>query len=231
MLVRHEVERAVGLQAKGYQLLRWLEKALDKGLITPEAAHAHATLEESAYAWIDRHYLNLPSAAQPAREDLLSFSKLFSTYLLNTFDLESNPGFRLSSPDAHCFCPYCTWMVRVPHLRPKKIGVADKKRAERMERGFILALAAETAQPAVDDLVEGLLHSPELREPLGLCAYAVDLLQRLKGIAIGTASLALWRSFAWTPQGSPKQGFTLSATAIMDAQQTILERLAVGQRR
>lgn len=40
MLVRDEVERAVRLQACGYQLLKWLEKALSDGFITPEAARA-----------------------------------------------------------------------------------------------------------------------------------------------------------------------------------------------
>jgi hypothetical protein len=92
VLVRHEIERAVELQAKGYQLLRWLEKALADGFIAPEAAHSYATLEESAYAWIERHYMNLPSSARPAREDLRPFSNLFSTYLSNTFDLDASPG-------------------------------------------------------------------------------------------------------------------------------------------
>lgn len=77
MLARPEIERAVELQARGYQLLRWLEKALDQGFIVPEAAHAYATMAESAYAWIERHYTHLPSAARPDREDLLPFSKLF----------------------------------------------------------------------------------------------------------------------------------------------------------
>lgn len=38
MLIRDEVENAVHLQACGYQLLKWLEKALTDGFITPEAA-------------------------------------------------------------------------------------------------------------------------------------------------------------------------------------------------
>jgi hypothetical protein len=228
MLDQQQVERAVALQAKGYQLLRWLEKALDDGFIAPETAHSYGSMQESAYAWIERHYMNLPPPARPAREDLHSFSKLFATYLVNTFDLEANPGKRLFSPHDHCFCPMCSWMVKVPHLRPKKLGAAHKKRAESMKRRFILGLASEYGVSASEEFVDRLIDDPSLREPIGLCAYAVDLLQRLDGIAVGPASLALWRSFAWTAKGSPKKGFALSATAVMDAQQTLVARLTSG---
>jgi hypothetical protein len=55
----------------------------------------------------------------------------------------------------------------------------------------------------------------------GLCAYAADLLDRLKGVAAGPASLALWRSFAWRPRGSPKKDFTLSTDGILAAQDSL----------
>lgn len=225
MLVRNEVARAVELQARGYQLLQWLEKALAEGFIAPEAAHTYARMEDAARAWIERHYLNLPDAARPEREDVPEFSRLFSTYLTSTFDLEEDPGMRLYSPDAHCFCPSCSWMVRVPHLRPKKVGADDKKVAERMKRGFLRKLALHASPPPRDAAVDEVLGDPTLREAVGLITYADDLLQRLRGVAVGPATLSLWRSFAWTPQGSPKKGFKLSTEAILLAQQTILARL------
>lgn len=225
MLVRERIERAVDLQARGYQLLRWLEKAFADGVIAPEAAHRFASMEDSACAWVERHYRELPAAARPAPEDLRAFGRLFSTYLTNTFDLDAQPGERLFSPDAHCFCPMCSWMVRVPHLRPKKLGTADKKVAERMKRSFVRALAAEIGAPASDEDVERVLRDPGLREAVGLVTYAADLLQRLEGVAVGPASLALWRSFAWTPEGSPRKGFTLSADAIMAALRTLRDHL------
>lgn len=229
MLVRAQVERAVELQAKGYQLLRWLEKALDGGFIAPEAAHRFGTMEESAHAWIDGHYLNLPKAARPEREDLVPFSRLFATYLVSTFDLDANPGERLFSPEAHCFCPMCSWMVKMPHLKPKRLGAADKRRAENMKRAFVHDLGIEIELPVSDELVASMARDPSLRDVLGLCAYAVDLLQRLEGVAVGPASLALWRSFAWTAQGSPRKGFVLATNAIMDAQDVLVERLRLGE--
>lgn len=228
MLVREQIERAVGLQAHGYQLLKWLEKSLNGGLILPEVVHAYATMEDSVQAWIERHYTTLPSLARPARDDLCAFSKLFFTYLASTFDLEAKPGERLFSPGAHCFCPMCSWMVRVPHLKPKKVSTADKKVADKMRRAFIRDLAAEIGAPATEESLEHMLEDPRLREAIGLCTYAHDLLRRLDGVAVGHASLVLWRSFAWTPKGSPKKGFILSTDAIMEAQEYLVKWLMRG---
>jgi len=225
MLVRDEVDRAVELQARGYRLLKWLDKALDDGFIAPEAAHVYASMEAAALAWIERQYLNLPSDTRPAREDLQPFSRLFATYLTNTFDLDDHPGQRLYSPDAHCFCPCCSWMVRVPHLKPKKVVAADKKVAEAMKRGLVRKLALSVHLSITDEAVEQILREPELREAVGMITYADDLLQRLNGIAVGPATLVLWRSFAWTLQGSPKKDFVLSTDIIMRAQQTVLDGL------
>jgi len=226
MLIRNEVENAVRLQACGYELLKWMEKALTDGFITPEAAGTYATSEDAAYAWLDKHYLNLPENARPERYDLRAFGNFFSTYLDCTFDLDATPGKQLYSPHAHCFCPICSWMVQKPHLRPKKVGAGDKKAAERMKRTFLIQLAAARGISVTEEMLDEMLQDPNLREAVGLCTYAADLLQRLKGRAVGAASLALWRSFAWTSQGSPKKGFVLTADEIMIAQDFLAERLS-----
>lgn len=228
MLSRDRVERAVRIHALGYRLLRWLEGALEKGFVAPEAAGAHAASGDAAFAWLDEHYHNLPEVARPERSELRELGNFFSTYLSSTFDLEARPGARLYSPDAHCFCPVCSWMVRRPHLRPKKVSDRDKKIAERMKRDLLLRLAASRGLPAADAAIDGMLLDPDLREPIALCTYAVDLLERLEGRANGAATLALWRSFAWTPGGSPKKRFVLSADAILGAEEILADRLAAS---
>lgn len=225
MLDRSEIEEAIELQTKGYELLRWLEKAFNDGFIAPEAVHSYGTLEESARAWITRHRTNLPESARPSVEQLGPFSRFFSTYLDSTFDLDANPGQQLYSPEAHCFCPLCSWMVKVPHLKPKKVYRSDKRRAEDMKRSFVVALAAELDRTLSNSEADGLLGHPDLPEPIALCTYASDLLRRIKGYAVGPATLALWRGFAWTPEGSPKKGFKLTADDIMAAQDLIRSSL------
>jgi hypothetical protein len=101
MLIRNEIENAVRLQACGYQLLKWLEKALTDGFIGPEAAGTYATSEEAAYSWLDKHYLNLPDKARPKRSDLRAFSNFFTTYLTSTFDLDAEPGELRAQPQDH----------------------------------------------------------------------------------------------------------------------------------
>jgi hypothetical protein len=226
VLIRNEIENAVRLQACGYQLLKWLDKALTDGFITPEAAGTYATSEDAAYAWLDKHYLNLPDKARPERSDLRAFSNFFSTYLACTFDLDAEPGERLYSPEAHCFCFMCSWMVKKPYLQPKKVGPGDKKAAERMKRTFLRRLAEARGFLVSDEMLDDMLQDPNLREPIGLCTYAADLLQRLKGWSAGAASLALWRTFAWTPQGSPKKNFVLTTDEIMIAQNILVESLS-----
>lgn len=229
MLIRDEVEKAVRLQACAYQILKWLEKALGDGFISPEAAGSYATSEDAAYSWLDKHYLNLPNGARPERSDLRAFSNFFSTYLDCSFELDAKPAKYLYSPDAHCFCPICSWMVQKPHLRPKKVSGSDKKVAERMKRTFLLRLAEARGISVNNEMLDNMLQDPNLRESIGLCTYATDLLQRLKGIAFGAASLALWRTFAWTSQGSPKKGFVLTTDEIMIAQDVLAERLSKSE--
>jgi hypothetical protein len=38
---------------------------------------------------------------------------------------------------------------------------------------------------------------------------------------VGPASLALWRTFAWTPKGSPRKDFTLTTEGILAAQASL----------
>src|SRR6185369_17912054 len=98
-----------------------------------------------------------------------------------TFDLDAKPEKRLYSPDAHCFCPICSWMVQKPYLRPKKVNTSDKKIAERMKRTFLVRLAKARGISVTDKLLNDMLHDRNLRESISLCTYAEDLLQRLKG--------------------------------------------------
>jgi hypothetical protein len=100
-----------------------------------------------------------------------------------------------------------------------------RKNATNLRRRFVCNLATELQIALSTDAVEQLLAEPDLREATHLCAYAVDLLDRLEGIGNGPASLALWRGFAWTKDGSPRKDFVLRADDVMSAQGVLRNRL------
>jgi hypothetical protein len=64
---RDAITRAVDLQRRSYQLLRWMTDAIDRGFISYGDAHEFASLSAATFVWIDRHYADLPPAATASR--------------------------------------------------------------------------------------------------------------------------------------------------------------------
>lgn len=230
MLAAADVELAVDLHARSYRLLLWLETALQRGIVSPHTAAEAASREDAAVHWISRYLPCLPPDARPEAAHLEAFCRLFSTWLECSFDFAEKPGEYLYSDGGHCFCPWCSVLLRRNHLTPRKVDRSAKKAAVAMQRAFVENLAMKLGIVLPGARLDALLDAPELRETLALCAYGADLLDRLRGFAGGAATLALWRTFAWTPQGSPKKGFVLRASAILDAQAILCERLAAAAR-
>jgi len=222
MLDQSEMRRLVDMQRRSYLLLKWMAKAVSEGFINFKTAHDYSTLPEAAEGWILGHYLNIPENARPPREDLPAFCDFFSTYLTNSLDLISNPGKQLYSPDAHCFCPMCSWLVDAPNLKTKKVQSTEKRRAQKMRVNALLDMAAEHGLDVGEEEITDLLNDRQTSEDASLVAYGYDLLQRAKGIANGPAVLVLWRGFAWNERGSPKHGFRLKAKLIVAAEERLL---------
>ncbi|MEM8670953.1 MAG: hypothetical protein AAGG48_25720 [Planctomycetota bacterium] len=225
------MRRLVDMQRRSYLLLKWMANAVSEGFVDFKTAHDYSTLPEAAEGWILGHYLNLPSGARPPREDLTAYCAFFSTYLTNSFELVSDPGKQLYSPDAHCFCPMCSWLVDAPRLKTKEVLSSDKRRANNMRVSALRSLATENqlndGKDVADLLVDRLIY-----EDASLLAYGYDLRQREKGIANGPAVLALWRGFAWDESGSPKRNFKLTAKSFVDSERRLLMLLkSTGDRR
>jgi hypothetical protein len=225
MFDARELDRALDLRQRGYRLLRWLIEAIDRGFVSFDAAHSYTTFPETAALWLDRHYLDLPIAARPAREDLRDFSRIFTSFLVASFDLVEQPGKRLYSPRAHCFCPCCSWLVAIPRLRPKRLRKADKLAARKLKQGWLIGLAFELKRDLSYAQADRAIDDPEQRVAISLGTYGADLLRRLAGESASPASLALWRGFAWTPQGSPIKEFELYAEDILAAERTMAARI------
>jgi len=215
---------AVDMQAKSYALLKWVGQGVSSGLLSFGTAHEYSTMPQAAADWIDIHYLNIPHGARVDRQDVQVFANFFSTYLENSFNLIADPGKIKFSPDAHCFCPMCSWMIDAPNLKTKSLSTADKKRAWKMQVYSILQLGIDCGAKLDESRAETIVA--ENGEATALLAYGHDLIQRLNATANGPAVLALWRRFAWNSSGSPKPKFRLSTKMILDAESDLQALLA-----
>lgn len=228
MLSEEEITIAVAIQNKSYKLLKWLEQAMTRDFISPRSAHINMSAPEVTGIWIRSHLHNIPEEARPSIADQVEFDRFcnfFSSYLLTSFDIVERPGMRLYSEDAHCFCPMCSYLVRVPHLQTKKLGGRDRKQAAKLKRDALQQLCLETDTAVPADKFEFLIHSPEYREATSTVAYGHQLVLRTVGEVKGPGALVLWREIAWTDQGSPKKKFALTAELILRARERVVAYL------
>ena len=222
MLPRDERILAVDIQKRSYKLIQWLAEAMSRGFISVSRAHGYASAADAALDWISEHYGNLPREARPDREHLRLFSNYFGSYVTTSFDLLSEPGVRLESR-CGCYCAFCSQVVNASHLKAKKPGNWDKKRAEEKCVARVRRLAAEAGLDlSPDDAVTLVTSTKDNLRNAAYSAYGQCLLERINGDEGGLYVLALWRMFAWKPEGSPIKGFTLEAEDVLDAEQKLL---------
>ena len=225
MFDKPSLTRALDPQRRCTALVRWLSQALREGLLDPETLLEARARPEVALGWLDRRFTDLPARARPARKDLADFSRLLSTALEGIYAFSPEPGQRLHSPGAHCFCPFCSWLVDAPHLTPKKLSARDKRRADRLEVDVVRGLSRELGLALDDAACVRIAGAPELREAVATAAWTKALLRRLEGLSEGPAALALWRRFAWTSTGAPKKAFELTPDTVLDAEARLAARI------
>src|ERR671932_423381 len=145
MLDPAELEEAVDLQQRSYELLLWVSRAIDRGFIAADKAHEYSSGRASAYDWLERHYFSLPASCRPAAqsgEELERYANVFASYLLTSFEIERTPRYRLESSHG-CYCDFCSRLVAAPRLRTKHVSAADKRRAQELKNAYVATLARE----------------------------------------------------------------------------------------
>jgi hypothetical protein len=220
MFSHDEIDRAVDLQRRSYNLLRWLSTAISKGIIQFDRAHDYLDAAAAAQEWIESHLLNLPPNCRPASDQLEPFARFFATYLTTSFELVEKPGERVTTY-CSCYCPMCTYLVAAPHLRARKVLRRDKERAQRLKVATLQQVAREHNVSLDQDQAMKLIDSPESALEVSLVAYGQQLVARTYGRSEGPAVLALWREIAWHKSGSPKKDFQLEAQSILSAEESI----------
>lgn len=219
------IESALDLQSRNYRLLRWLENALARHLVTPETAGGHGSGMDGAQEWLETHFDDLPEDVRGDRESLWRLAGFFTSSIEGTFELEAQPGTVLYSEDNHCFCPACSFMVQKPRLRPRQVTATDKKVAREMMEEHLRSLWNENGRTADAEQLGALLGDRPTQEDVALLTYVADLQERAYARIQGAAPLALWRIFAWTPSGSPAKDFEPTAKRVVAAQERVLTKL------
>ena len=224
MVDREELVRAVELQRRSYNLLRWLSSSISKNVIRFDRAHDYLDEEKAAEDWIKGHYLNLPPDCRPEREELTAFARFFATYLTTSFDLVPLPTWRATT-NCGCWCHICMYLESATHLKTKKVTRRDKERSEKLKVAAVRQLAFEHNVPLGQQEAERLIDSPANTKDAALVAYGQQLIERTHGRSAGPAVLALWRQFAWT-QTALKKDFHLDAEEILRAKESLIGAIA-----
>jgi hypothetical protein len=224
MLSSDRLTLALDIHAKSYQLLQWVADAVRRGFIPATRAHEYANARESALAWMEEHYWNLPTKMRPERQHLRDFANFFATYLTSSFDIVEQPGTRLES-SCGCYCELCARLVNASHLRTKQLTKRDKDRANQLMVNRVAALAGEEGITISEQEVEAIVQSKEKRRSAGYSAYGHWLIHRLEGDTDGKSVLALWREIVWKPTGSPIKNFQLRYKDFIDAETSLVDAL------
>ena len=228
MLPADRLQLAIDIQGRSYRLLRWVADAIGKGFIPATRAHEYADVADSAYDWIDQHYLNLPTNARPHRTHQREFANFFATYMISSFDIVEQPGKRRMTP-CGCYCPMCSYFANAPYLQTKKLSSKMKQRALRLMADRVQQLAMESGTPITPEAAEQIATTVETRRAAGYSAYGQWLIKRLDGLTDGPSILALWREVAWNKSGSPIPRFELKYADFADAETCLVRAIEPRQ--
>ena len=119
-------------------------------------------------------------------------------------------------------------MTAGSHLKTRKLTSRDKRRARRLKEDTLRQLALDDGRNMTEREGSALCDDEALREDIALLTYGHELMRRAQGANEGPPVLALWREFAWTRTGAPKQDFRLEVLSIVDAEEKVLARIRKG---
>jgi hypothetical protein len=204
-----DVEEALEIARRAHRWLRWMEgEARTQRLSVPQLHHALdevGALEQLVRAFWNR----TPTQARPREHDIARFVRHVASYLSSSLDFDDKHRVVEARRD-HFDCMVSAQFQALPHARPKRLRPVDKERADGLERAVLVRMANEAGAQLAEERVQRLLDAPQLREARAVCAYIDLLLARQRGEAAGPEVLVLWRRFAWTTTGAPRQDFELT---------------------
>lgn len=224
MINKQELAWAIKTQISAYNLVIWLNSALKKGIISPQKAIEYTSSFEFAQLWIIENYDNLPIDGRPENlepEAVKAFINMFLLQFSSSFEIIAEPGTRyvphhLRKGDIYADNPY---------IRTKKLSNKDKISARNFKLQYLKNLARAQEISLENSLFETMVDDANLKDKIAMTTYALQLIERLKGIDNGLAMLALWREFAWDAHGTRKKKFNLDLSLIIENEVFIIKKL------
>ncbi len=182
---RERLERVLGLQARAYAALLWLNarSERDPSLLSEKSLDLLRS-ESGTLEWLAKMAPRLPPEARPAADDGVAFGRLLSAFLRTSFHVEDGrAGRRLALGPA---------ATAVPRSRRKRLA-RQRAAAEALEVLALTDLAREDGLALAADAIGALASREDLVEDVRLWTYAHEIVRRSLFASQGPAVLRLWR--------------------------------------
>lgn len=217
-----QLGRAIRLQQKAFNLLKWLKARVNKDVVTVQRAHDVLDSASAARYWIEVTLPSIPRTARPDPDEIDGVANLFASYLTTSFELTETPG-SARVTECGCYCSICSYWGRAPYLKARKTTDRDKRKAQELMADTVQELAWAGGRELDRAELAKVASDQSLRRDLALVTYARHLMRRLQGGAGSPALLVVWRAFAWKAGGGRDREFALTAEIILTAESRLME--------
>jgi hypothetical protein len=219
-----DIKKVLDINQRAFNLLKWLEEAIEKGIILVPSARNFISDQQIAKEWIVEHSENLPLDTKPnmnVQKELEAFVNLFGSFGLTSFEIIKHPGERYIP---HSIRSYGSKYRSNKYIQPIKLSKKDKAKANQ-EKIYVLNVLINELCSEKNQILEKLMMDDDLCRTISLYVYCELLIKRINGQHSGKTHLVLWREFAWTNEGSPIKGFKLSEEMYLNSRLRIVGRI------
>lgn len=183
-----EIETAVEVQRKAYQLLLWLKQRArtNPDLFRSEQIEPFAT-GATCEDWVRRRCDGFPTQLRPTAEQVRAFAYVLSSFFKTSFRI---------AEVRHWDDTETTLVAGLRGIRGRrhkqKVVQRQTKGAQELRRLSLNQLAEECGQNVTAEDLESDCVNPEFSQQLTRYAYGVELVRRCHYASQGTAVHRLW---------------------------------------
>jgi hypothetical protein len=218
-----EIKEAISISNQTYNLIIWLNKALEEGFIEFNSVKEITETTVIAKNWLENHIENIPMNAKPTNNNSDTWDKylnMFCSYFQTSFDIVQEPGKRYIP---HLLRERNKSYKTNPYIKPKSISSSNKNNTQQLKLDYLTNLTKHEKIAINFETIK--LIEKNIDHKLAIATYGATLIERQKGKIHSSTILALWREFAWEKSGSPKSDYFLEAEEIIASEQLLLNEL------